>query len=144
MRLPLSIHTTYQDLLESHRTHAVAGQAGTPFFKEISGGKYWYTRQRLGEQIVDRYIGPDSDDLRRRIAQMAKPSKMTKLSNSIARFWSRNFAPPAFQRSIARQGACSTQWRVSACFAWGEHWSGHMRSGSIVLNWALLFQARLQ
>lgn len=67
MRLPLSVHTTYQDLLETHRTHAVIEQPGSPFLKEISGGRYWYARQRIGEKVVDRYLGPDSDDLRKRI-----------------------------------------------------------------------------
>lgn len=67
MRLPLSAHTTYQDLLEAHRTHAVVEQPGTPFLKEISGGRYWYARQRIGDKVVDRYLGPDSDDLRKRL-----------------------------------------------------------------------------
>src|SRR5918995_2182447 len=70
MRFPLAIHTSYQDLLEAHRARNIDSIAGTPFLKELPQGNYWYARQKIGEKIVDRYIGPDSDDLRRRIAQM--------------------------------------------------------------------------
>jgi hypothetical protein len=67
MRTPLSVHTTYHDLLDGHRMRAVTGRQGTPFIKEISGKRYWYTRQRIGTKTVDKYLGPDSDDLRDRI-----------------------------------------------------------------------------
>jgi hypothetical protein len=70
MRFPLAVHTSYQDLLEAHRARNIDSITGTPFLKELPQGNYWYARQKIGEKIVDRYIGPDSDDLRRRIAQM--------------------------------------------------------------------------
>lgn len=69
MRYPLSVHTAYQDLLESHRQRAVAEIGGAPFLKELPQGKYWYARQRIGDRLVDRYLGPDSEELRRRIDQ---------------------------------------------------------------------------
>ncbi|MEJ6781293.1 nucleotidyltransferase family protein [Aminobacter sp. Piv2-1] len=70
MRLPLSAHTAYQDLLEAHRMRNVSEIAGAPFLKQLPQGKYWYARQKIGDKPVDRYIGPDSEDLRRRIARM--------------------------------------------------------------------------
>lgn len=70
MRLPLAVHTAYQDLLEAHRMRSVSDVAGTPFLKELPQGKYWYARQKIGDKPVDRYIGPDSEDLRERIARM--------------------------------------------------------------------------
>jgi len=70
MRYPLSVHTTYHDLLEGHRMAAVAEHSGAPFTKQVSGKTYWYTRQRIGEKVVDRYLGPDSEDLRSRIDAM--------------------------------------------------------------------------
>jgi hypothetical protein len=67
MRFPLSVHTIYQDLLEVHRLRAIAAVGGTPFLKELPHGKYWYARQRIGDRPVDRYIGPDSPELRERL-----------------------------------------------------------------------------
>jgi hypothetical protein len=78
MRLPLSAHTIYQDLLEMHRLHAISEVGGTPFLKELPHGKYWYARQRIGDRPVDRYIGPDSDDLRERLQSTAQHHEARK------------------------------------------------------------------
>lgn len=78
MRAPLSVHTTYHDLLEAHRTHVLVAQPGTPFAKEISGGRYWYARQRVGGRVIDRYLGPDSNDLRERIDQIQTEREESK------------------------------------------------------------------
>jgi hypothetical protein len=72
MRLPLSAHTIYQDLLEIHRLHAISAVGGTPFLKDLPQGKYWYARQRIGDRPVDRYIGPDSQELRDRLQSTAQ------------------------------------------------------------------------
>ncbi len=77
-RLPLSVQTTYQELLEALRTHELHALAGTPFLKELPQGKYWYARQKIGEKPVDRYIGPDSEALRERIAGMQEGVNDTK------------------------------------------------------------------
>ena len=67
MRLPISLHTTYQDLLEAHLRRSITAIRGKPFVKELSGGRYWYARQRIGSKVVDRYIGPDTEKLRSKI-----------------------------------------------------------------------------
>lgn len=65
---PLSVHTTYQDLLNAHTVQAVADIPGTPFLREIgSRGRYWYSRLRIGDRTLQRYIGPDTPDNRTRI-----------------------------------------------------------------------------
>lgn len=65
---PLAVQTAYQDLLEAHKMRAVSDLGGTPFLKEQGEkGSYWYARQRIGDRVVDRYIGPDSEELRERI-----------------------------------------------------------------------------
>lgn len=69
MHYPLSTHTAYQDLLEAHRMRAVSSVGGTPFLKELPQGKYWYARQKIGDRPIDRYLGPDSEELRQRIAR---------------------------------------------------------------------------
>lgn len=65
---PLAIQTAYQDLLEAHKIRAVSDLGGTPFLKDIKGkGQYWYAQRRIGQRVVDRYLGPDTPDLRERI-----------------------------------------------------------------------------
>ncbi len=66
---PLSVQTTYQDLLEAHRLRAVADLGGTPFLKKAKDRRYWYVQQRIGGRVVDRYLGPDTSELRDRIDQ---------------------------------------------------------------------------
>ncbi len=65
--LSLSLQTTYQDLVEAHRMQAVAEIDGTPLLKRQGERAFWYHRKRVGDRIVDRYIGPDTPDLKARI-----------------------------------------------------------------------------
>lgn len=65
--LPLSIQTVYQDLLQMHLDNEVDTIGGTPFLQTSGGKRYWYTQQRVGDRIIKRYIGPDTDELRERI-----------------------------------------------------------------------------
>ena len=65
---PLAVQTTYQDLLEAHKMRAVSAIGGTPLLKhQGTHGSYWYARQRIGDRVVDRYIGRDTPELRQRI-----------------------------------------------------------------------------
>lgn len=65
---PLSLQTAYQDLLESHKLRAVSGPVGTPFLKNRGAQSgYWYARQRIGNRVVDRYIGRNTLEIRERI-----------------------------------------------------------------------------
>ncbi|GAB4141872.1 MAG: GSU2403 family nucleotidyltransferase fold protein [Sphingomonadales bacterium] len=67
---PLAVQTAYQDLLEAHKIRAVSDLGGTPFLKDQGAqGGYWYARQRIGDRVVDRYIGRDTPALRERIEQ---------------------------------------------------------------------------
>lgn len=66
---PLPIQAAYQNLLEAHRMRAVSEIPGAPFLKKLPQGNYWYARQRVGNRPIDRYIGPDSEELRGRIEQ---------------------------------------------------------------------------
>lgn len=67
---PLSVHTTYQDLLNAHATRAITDISGAPFLREMGGrGRYWYMRQRIGDRTVQRYVGPDTQEVRERIEQ---------------------------------------------------------------------------
>ena len=68
---PLSVQTTYQDLLEAHRLRAVADLGGTPILKRTKNRQYWYTQQRIGGRVIDRYLGPDTPELRTHIEKAA-------------------------------------------------------------------------
>ena len=65
---PLATQTAYQDLLESHKVRSLPDLGGTPFLKNQGAqGGYWYARQRIGNRVVDRYIGRNSPQIRKRI-----------------------------------------------------------------------------
>lgn len=69
IRQPLSVQTTYQDLLDALQLRAVSHLAGETFIREIGNRAYRYATQRIGNTVTQIYIGPDSPDLRRRIEQ---------------------------------------------------------------------------
>jgi hypothetical protein len=70
MTYPLAVHTAYQELLQAHSLRALSNVPGKPFEKTISGKKYWYARQRIGTKTLDRYLGPDSAQLREQIERI--------------------------------------------------------------------------
>lgn len=70
---PLAVQTTYQDLLEAHKMRAVPAIGGAPLLKhQGTQGNYWYARQRIGDRVVDRYIGRDTPELRKRVEAAEK------------------------------------------------------------------------
>lgn len=79
-RLPGSVTTLYAELLDQAlgRERSVEGDGdlpGGPVVKEIRGRRYLYWQIRKGGRSVQRYLGPDSAELRadldRRLAQRA-------------------------------------------------------------------------
>ncbi len=65
---PLSVHTGYQDLLQAHAVRAIADIPGKPFLRDMGAkGKYWYARQRIGDKTIQKYVGPDTPEIRERI-----------------------------------------------------------------------------
>ena len=62
--LPLTVQTAYADLLARLQEDAVLELGGTPLLRGRGGRKYWYAVQRLAGHTIDRYLGPDSPDLR--------------------------------------------------------------------------------
>jgi hypothetical protein len=65
--IPLSVQTTYQELLEAHLERSVLGIDGKPELRETAGKHYWYARVRVGDRVITRYVGPDSPELRTRM-----------------------------------------------------------------------------
>ncbi len=76
-RLPASVATLYAELLELALLHervvGVEGQLpGGIVGKSIRGRRYLYWQVRKGDQVVQRYLGPDSVELRRMLDGIAK------------------------------------------------------------------------
>lgn len=71
-RLPLTVQTTYADLLARLQEDAVLELGGTPVLRERSERKYWYAVQRMADRTVERYIGPDTKEVRARVGQAEK------------------------------------------------------------------------
>ena len=68
-RLPLTVQTTYADLLARLQEDAALVIGGTPVLRERKGRKYWYTVQRLADHRVERYLGPDTGEVRAGVEQ---------------------------------------------------------------------------
>ena len=71
-RLPLAVQTTYADLLARLQEDAVLELGGTPVRRERGGRNYWYSVQRLADRTVERYLGPDTEEVRARVEQARK------------------------------------------------------------------------
>ena len=59
----------WTDLLRLLKDSRVSELRGAPNLKTIGRKKYWYDRYRLGTEVVDRYIGEDTPELRARLTR---------------------------------------------------------------------------
>lgn len=66
-RLPLTVQTAYSDLLQRLQEDALIETGGAPVERTVRGRRYWYTRTLIGGREVQRYLGPDSPQMRERI-----------------------------------------------------------------------------
>lgn len=67
--LPESTRLLYAQLLSECVSSAAPSRRGLSFVsKKIGGGKHWYLQLTVGSKKSQHYLGPDSDELRSRIA----------------------------------------------------------------------------
>lgn len=66
-RLPLTVQSVYSDLLARLREDSVLELGGTPVLRNRGGRKYWYAVQRLAGHNIEKYLGPDTTEVRRRV-----------------------------------------------------------------------------
>ena len=64
--------SAYHDLRRLLLDEAVAEITGSPTRVTVKGRVFWYEKFRLGDDVVQRYIGPDSDDLCERLENLEK------------------------------------------------------------------------
>lgn len=66
-RLPLTVQSVYSDLLARVREDSILALGGTPVRRDRGGRKYWYTVQRFADHSVEKYLGPDTPEIRQRV-----------------------------------------------------------------------------
>lgn len=57
------------DLRRHLKDERISELRGKPRMRQINDKGYWYDAHRVGDQLVQRYIGPDSDELRERLSR---------------------------------------------------------------------------
>ena len=68
----------WTDLLRLLKDSAVSELRGTPRMKRVGARSYWYDHYRIGNETVDRYIGEDSEALRKRLSRHAEIAEAEK------------------------------------------------------------------
>lgn len=105
-RLPASVATLYAELLEQELVHEritpmEAQLPGGPVAKTIRGRRYLYWQVRKGEQVSQRYLGPDSGELRAAVRRVAEH----KRSADEQRAWFHRLAAMLVQGGATREDA---------------------------------------
>lgn len=68
----------WNDLLRMLKDAKVSELRGAPKLKTVRGRKYWYDQYRIGTEVVDRYIGEDSEALRERLERLGELAQARK------------------------------------------------------------------
>lgn len=77
-RLPLTVQTVYSDLLARLQEDSVLELGGTPVQRRRGDRQYWYAVQRLAGHSVERYLGPDTKDVRDRVERANRVKETLK------------------------------------------------------------------
>lgn len=99
--IPLSLQTTYRDLLERHARRPSPEVEGSVLRVQNKGNAYWVARRRIGDAVVERRIGPDNDAVR------AKAEGLRRQNEDLAA-WSRNAGGLVAQLRAARMPTPTT------------------------------------
>src|SRR3546814_5202749 len=65
-RYPAQLQAIYSELLGRTQQAELEGlveKAASLAAKEVAGRRYWYARRRVGERVVERYVGPETPEL---------------------------------------------------------------------------------
>jgi hypothetical protein len=70
--IPATLQTSYANLLEAHLNRPSFEFDGAPFVRKLNNKAYWYANQRSapGASAKQRYLGPDTEEMRARIEAM--------------------------------------------------------------------------
>lgn len=70
--IPLSLQTTYRDLLERQLRRPVPEIEGSIALVGNKSGRYWVARRRIGARVFESRVGPDNDDNRIRAEDLRR------------------------------------------------------------------------
>src|SRR5882672_9844119 len=75
--IPPALQTTYANLLQAHLNRPSFEFEGAPFTRALNNKTYWYANHRSapGASPTQRYLGPDTDEMRVRIEEMRKQTQ---------------------------------------------------------------------
>jgi hypothetical protein len=67
-----TLQTTYANLLQAHLNRPAFEFDGAPFTRKLNNKTYWYANHRTtpGAPLKQRYLGPDTEEMRARIEEM--------------------------------------------------------------------------
>ena len=99
--IPLSLQTTYRDLLDRHARRPTPEIEGSILRVENKGGAYWVARRRIGDVVSERRIGPDNDAVRAR-------AELIRLQNDDLATWGRGASQLVAQLRAARMPTPTT------------------------------------
>ena len=70
--IPATLQTTYANLLQAHLNRPAFEFDGAPFTRKLNNKTYWYANHRVtrGAPLKQRYLGPDTEEMRVRIEEM--------------------------------------------------------------------------
>ena len=70
--IPLSLQTTYRDLLERQARRPSPEIEGSVASVANKNGRYWVIRRRIGARVVEKRIGPDNAENRKRAEELRR------------------------------------------------------------------------
>lgn len=94
----------WADLLRMLKDASVSGLRGSPKRKTIGKKDYWYDRYRLGTEVVDRYIGEDTPELRARLSRQEEIARQIKANERERARLMRVLRAEGYMMSDARTG----------------------------------------
>lgn len=82
-RFPIQAQAIYSELVErlqATEAEGLAAQEGHFATKKVKGRLMWYHRRRLGDRVLERYIGADNEETRHRVGQLRARAEDAKES----------------------------------------------------------------
>ena len=120
-RLPVPIQTLYAELVDRAWTGNIAelmAAGGSAYTREVNGRLYWYWQpsSKDGEREGTRYLGPDGEDLRRRIEEQRDLTAIKRERTNLVRALraARMPAPDGLTGNILAALASSGAFRLRA------------------------------
>ena len=120
--LPLQVTTAYDDLMQRFRSAPPVSIEGSILRIEKGGRGYWVARQRIGSIVLERSIGPDSEDVRKLVEQAKK-------EQAVRDAWNQGSARIV---SMLRAAGCLTPDQTSAKILSALDRVGFFRQGGIL------------